>query len=53
VRRPHSWWAIRAKLQQIIEAEDKSKPFSDDQIRQELVEAGIKNRVSQHLTIHQ
>jgi RNA polymerase sigma-54 factor len=41
--RPHSWQAIRAKLQQIIDAEDKSKPFSDDQIRKELAEAGIRN----------
>jgi len=39
----HSWEAIRAKLQQIIDAEDKSKPLSDDQIRKELARAGIKN----------
>jgi RNA polymerase sigma-54 factor len=39
----HSWEAIRAKLQQIIEAEDKSKPYSDDRIRKKLAEAGIKN----------
>jgi len=38
-----SWEAIRAKLQQIIDEEDKSKPFSDDQIRKKLAEAGIKN----------
>ncbi len=36
-----SWGAIRAKLQEIIDAEDKSKPLSDDQIRKELAEAGI------------
>jgi len=41
--KPHSWQAIRAKLQQIIDAEDKSKPLSDDQIRKELAEAGIRN----------
>jgi len=39
----HSWEAIRVKLQQIIDEEDTSKPFSDDQIRKKLAEAGIKN----------
>lgn len=39
----HSWEAIRVKLQQIVDAEDKTKPLSDDQIRQKLAEAGIKN----------
>jgi len=39
----YSWEAIRAKLQQIIDAEDKSKPLSDDQIRRKLAEAGINN----------
>jgi RNA polymerase sigma-54 factor len=39
----HSWQAIRAELQQIIDAEDKAKPLSDDQIRKKLVEAGITN----------
>ena len=39
----HSWEAIRAILQQIIEEEDKSKPLSDDQIRKELSKAGIDN----------
>jgi len=38
-----SWEAIRAKLQQIIDSEDKSNPLSDDQIRRKLAEAGIKN----------
>jgi RNA polymerase sigma-54 factor len=38
-----SWEAIRGKLQQIIDSEDKSKPLSDDQIRVRLAEAGIKN----------
>jgi len=38
----HSWEAIRAKLQQIIDAEDKTKPLSDDQIRKKLAETGIK-----------
>jgi RNA polymerase sigma-54 factor len=38
-----SWEAIRAKLQQIIEAEDKTRPLNDDQIREKLAEAGIKN----------
>jgi RNA polymerase sigma-54 factor len=38
----HSWEAIRAKLQQIINAEDKSAPLGDDEIRKKLMEAGIK-----------
>ncbi len=37
----HSWEAIRAKLQQIIDEEDKTKPLSDDRIRKKLAEAGI------------
>ena len=39
----HSWEAIRVKLQEIIDAEDKTKPLSDDQIREKLAEASIKN----------
>jgi RNA polymerase sigma-54 factor len=39
----HSWEAIRAKLQQIIDAEDKTRPLSDDVIRRKLAEAGIDN----------
>jgi RNA polymerase sigma-54 factor len=39
----HSWEAIRAQLQQVIDAEDKTKPLSDDHIRAKLAEAGIKN----------
>jgi len=41
--KPHSWEAIRAKLQQIVNAEDKTKPLSDEQIRRKLADAGIKN----------
>ncbi|KPK36808.1 MAG: hypothetical protein AMJ65_15760 [Phycisphaerae bacterium SG8_4] len=41
--RARSWEAIRAKLQQIIDEEDKAQPLSDDQIRQRLEEAGIEN----------
>lgn len=41
--RAHSWEAIRAKLQQIIDSEDKNEPLNDDEIRKKLVEAGIKN----------
>jgi len=37
-----SWEAIRGKLQQIIDAEDKSKPLNDEQIRKKLAELGIK-----------
>jgi RNA polymerase sigma-54 factor len=39
----HSWEAIRVKLQQIIDAEDKTKPLNDDQIKAKLAEAGISN----------
>ena len=39
----HSWEAIRAQLVQIIDAEDKTKPLSDDKIRKKLAQAGIKN----------
>jgi len=39
----HSWEAIRVKLQQIIDDEDKAKPLSDDQIRKKLEQAGINN----------
>jgi RNA polymerase sigma-54 factor len=39
----HSWEAIRAELQRIIDTEDKTKPLSDDQIRKKLAEAGITN----------
>jgi RNA polymerase sigma-54 factor len=36
-----SWEAIRGRLQEIIDAEDKSKPLSDDQIKEKLAEGGI------------
>jgi RNA polymerase sigma-54 factor len=39
----HSWEAIRAQLQQIINAEDKAKPLNDEQIRWKLAEAGINS----------
>jgi len=39
----HSWEAVRAKLQQIIDGEDKTKPLSDDRIRTKLMDAGISN----------
>ncbi len=41
--RGRSWEAIRAKLQQIIDEEDKSKPLSDDKIVEKLAQAGIDN----------
>ncbi|MFC1634083.1 RNA polymerase factor sigma-54 [Planctomycetota bacterium] len=41
--RGRSWAAIRAKLQQIIDEEDKAKPLSDDQIRKRLQKEGINN----------
>jgi RNA polymerase sigma-54 factor len=39
----HSWAAIQAKLEEIIETEDKSRPLNDEQIHKKLAEAGIKN----------
>jgi RNA polymerase sigma-54 factor len=39
----HSWEAIRTKLQQIIDEEDKSDPLNDDEIRKKLAQAGITN----------
>ncbi len=39
----HSWEAIRVKLKQVIDAEDKSNPLSDDKIKKKLEEAGISN----------
>jgi RNA polymerase sigma-54 factor len=38
-----SWEAIRAKLQEIIDSEDKANPLNDDEIRKKLAEAGISN----------
>lgn len=39
----HSWEAVRVKLQQIIDEEDKAKPLNDDQIREKLAEIGVPN----------
>jgi RNA polymerase sigma-54 factor len=39
----HSWEAIRVKLQQIIDEEDKAKPLNDDQIRERLAQIGVPN----------
>ena len=39
----HSWEAIRGKLQQIIDQEDKNHPLNDDQICEELVKAGVNH----------
>ncbi len=36
-----SWDAVRAKLQRIVDEEDKSKPLSDDEIRKKLAAAGV------------
>src|SRR4030042_2745251 len=38
-----SFEAIRAKMQQIIDSEDKSKPLSDEAIRKELEQMGVKD----------
>lgn len=37
----HSWDAVKAKLQEIVDNEDKAKPFSDDVLREKLQEAGM------------
>jgi RNA polymerase sigma-54 factor len=39
----HSWEAIRVKLQQIIDEEDKASPLNDDKILEKLTDAGKKN----------
>jgi RNA polymerase sigma-54 factor len=36
-----AWDAIRIKLQEVVDHEDKSKPFSDDQLVQELKKHGL------------
>ena len=36
-----SWDAIRAKLQEIIDNEDKSKPYNDDELVEQLASHGI------------
>ncbi|MDD5133988.1 MAG: RNA polymerase factor sigma-54 [Phycisphaerae bacterium] len=38
-----SFEAIRAKMQQIIDSEDKSKPMSDEAIREKLEQMGVKD----------
>lgn len=39
----YSWEAVRGKLKQIINEEDKTNPLSDDKIKKKLEEAGITN----------
>jgi RNA polymerase sigma-54 factor len=38
-----SWDAVRARMQQIVDDEDKSNPLNDDEIKQKLEEAGFKD----------
>ena len=40
---PVSFQFLTARLQQIINKEDKSKPLNDEQIRKKPAEAGINN----------
>ena len=37
----HSWDAVKAELQNIVDAEDKSKPLNDDELKEALAEKGI------------
>jgi RNA polymerase sigma-54 factor len=37
----HSWDAVKAKLQEIVDNEDKSKPYGDDALREQLAAAGM------------
>jgi len=37
-----AWEVVRLKLQQIIDNEDKTKPFSDDELVEELAKHDIK-----------
>jgi len=41
--REHSWDAVKAKLQEIVDNEDKSDPLSDDAIKDKLAQAGMGN----------
>ncbi|MHC5083325.1 MAG: RNA polymerase factor sigma-54 [Planctomycetota bacterium] len=38
-----SWDAVKAKLQEIVDNEDKSKPLSDDALRKALTDSGMGN----------
>ena len=42
-RHAHSWNAVKAKLQQIVDEEDKSNPLNDDEIREKLAQSGMGN----------
>ncbi len=37
-----AWDAVRLKLQEVVDNEDKSHPFSDEDLMKELAQAGIK-----------
>lgn len=37
----HSWDAVKARLQQIVDEEDKSNPLNDDEIKKKLAESGM------------
>ena len=37
----HSWDSVKAKLQEIVDNEDKSNPLSDDALRKALQDAGM------------
>jgi RNA polymerase sigma-54 factor len=37
-----SWTAVQAKLKQIIESEDSKKPWSDDQLAEQLKQQGVE-----------
>ena len=37
-----AWDVVRIKLQEIVDKEDKSKPFSDDALVKELAKHGVK-----------
>ena len=39
----HSYDAIKAKLEEIVNNEDKTNPLSDEEIRKKLAEAGMGN----------
>ena len=37
----HSYDAVKARIQQIVDAEDKSNPFSDEQLQNRILESGM------------
>ena len=48
-----TWDAIRIKLQEVIDKEDKTKPYSDDELVKQLTKARPIRRATHHHEISQ